>query len=308
VQVLDLIARCGPEAPALYPDLEVCAEYYLPVHHCLFVSPRCSSPPSSSSPDHAASRASDPATLDDGDQLRQAIRTLYTHPQVWGQCARFLAQHFSPKDVERIDVGSTSAAAQLVARDARSPTSGGLNAAIASKLAGERHALVCLAENIEDEPGLNTTRFVVVRNRLARQGARSRDDNIDTDFETVKLNQSAGERERESEKQVPRRYKSLITFTIPHTKPGALADALAVFKNCGFNLTSIDTRPSRKRNWQYVFFVECEDTASPPAVGTEGESKVMEMLDDLSKFTESLRYLGRFVDRLPEQEGDGRGG
>jgi prephenate dehydratase len=271
----------------------------------LFVSPRCSSPRSSSSPDHATSSASNPAALDDGgDQLRRAIRTLYTHPQVWGQCARFLAQHFSPKDVERIDVGSTSAAAQLVARDARSPTSGGLNAAIASKLAGERHALVCLAENIEDEPGLNTTRFVVVRNRLARQGGRSRH----VDFETVKLNQSAVATETESEKQIPRRYKSLITFTIPHTKPGALADALAVFKNCGFNLTSIDTRPSRKRNWQYVFFVECEDTASPPAAGTEGESRVMEMLDDLSKFTESLRYLGRFVDRLPEQEGDGRGG
>ncbi|KIW71697.1 hypothetical protein PV04_03832 [Phialophora macrospora] len=308
VQVLDLIAQCGPESPALYPDVEVCAEYYLPVHHCLFVSPRSSS--SSDEPvNNNASNARDSATHD-GDELRRAIRTLYTHPQVWGQCARFLARHFSPKDVERIDVGSTSAAAQLVARDACSATSGGLNAAIASRLAGERHALVCLAENIEDEPGLNTTRFVVVRNRLARLGGRARgDDNVD--FETVGLHESAAERksQRESGKQIPRRYKSLITFTIPHTKPGALADALAVFKNCGFNLTSIDTRPSRKRNWQYVFFVECEDT-SPLAAGTdgEGEGKVMEMLDDLSKFTESLRYLGRFVDRLPEPDGEGRRG
>ncbi|OCT54640.1 chorismate mutase/prephenate dehydratase [Cladophialophora carrionii] len=310
VQVLDLIAQCGPDAPALYPDLEVCAEYYLPVHHCLFVSPRASS-----SAEHALGNttASAATSHDDGNlQLRRAIRTLYTHPQVWGQCARFLAKHFSPKDVERIDVGSTSAAAQLVARDAHSATSGGLNAAIASKLAGERHALVCLAENIEDEPGRNTTRFVVVRNRRARQARRSRnidddDDTTDTDtvnFETPKL---VATEVRQSQKQRPRRYKSLITFTIPHTKPGALADALAVFKNCGFNLTSIDTRPSRKRNWQYVFFVECED-ASTPAAGTEGEDKVMEMLDELSKFTESLRYLGRFVDRLPEQDGDGRDG
>ncbi|ETI22951.1 hypothetical protein G647_04746 [Cladophialophora carrionii CBS 160.54] len=305
VQVLDLIAQCGPDAPALYPDLEVCAEYYLPVHHCLFVSPRASS-------EHALVNNTASATSHDGGdlQLRRAIRTLYTHPQVWGQCARFLAKHFSPKDVERIDVGSTSAAAQLVARDAHSATSGGLNAAIASKLAGERHALVCLAENIEDEPGRNTTRFVVVRNRRARPGRRSRDiddddtDNDTVDFETTKLVATEG---RQSQKQRPRRYKSLITFTIPHTKPGALADALAVFKNCGFNLTSIDTRPSRKRNWQYVFFVECED-ASAPAAGTEGEDKVMEMLDELCKFTESLRYLGRFVDRLPEQDGDGRDG
>ncbi|EXJ63191.1 hypothetical protein A1O7_03637 [Cladophialophora yegresii CBS 114405] len=311
VQVLDLIAQCGPVAPALYPDLEVCAEYYLPVHHCLFVSPRSASSSSFSTsisaPRTSTQESTTTATAShDGDQpqLTRAIRTLYTHPQVWGQCARFLATHFSPKDVERIDVGSTSAAAQLVARDAYSATtstSGGLNAAIASKLAGERHALVCLAENIEDEPGRNTTRFVVVRNRRrARQPSPSRDNDI-IDFETV--GQKEGQSQTQPQTHSPRRHKSLITFTIPHTKPGALADALAVFKNCGFNLTSIDTRPSRRRNWQYVFFVECEDAdASVPSAGTEGEGKVMEMLDELNKFTESLRYLGRFVDRLPEQD------
>lgn len=261
VQVLDLLAQCGLDSTALYPDLEVCAEYYLPVHHCLFVS----------------SSETAPSARD----LKQSIRTLYTHPQVWGQCGRFLSKHFPPNVVERIDVGSTSAAAQLVARE----SNGGLSAAIGSKLAGQKHDLVCLAEDIEDEPGLNTTRFFVVRNRKLPLKAN-------TDIPKNALHTKEA---RNSNLQ----YKSLITFTIPHTKPGSLADALAVFKQYSFNLTSIDTRPSRKRNWQYVFFVECEETT--PEIGKdeqEAEKNLMKMLEELGKFTESLRYLGRFVDQL----------
>lgn len=274
VQVLDLLAQCGLDSHALYPDLEVCAEYYLAVHHCLFVSPSSSS----SSPDERHSH----------DQLRNAIRTLYTHPQVWGQCNRYLSQHFSAKLVERIDVGSTSAAAQLVARGGPNVPAAS-SAAISSRLAGQKHDLVCLAENIEDEPGQNTTRFFVVRNKTHTPRAA-------VDFASSSCPTDAENRSR--------RYKSLITFTIPHTKPGALADALAVFKKYGYNLTSIDTRPSRKRNWQYVFFVECEE-ASPSIpvtpTTTADEEKVADMLKELGKFTESLRYLGKFVDRLPNE-------
>jgi prephenate dehydratase len=94
-----------------------------------------------------------------------------------------------------------------------------------------------------------------------------------------------------------------------------------VFKRYDFNLTSIDTRPGRRRNWQYVFFVECEEgtTAAAAAVaGTTrtfskneylqdevGEEDVGEnlrnILKDLATYTESLRYLGRFVDQLQQE-------
>ncbi|KIV85013.1 hypothetical protein PV11_00752 [Exophiala sideris] len=252
VQVLDLLSQCGLDSSAAYPDLEVVAEYYLPVHHCLFVSS------TSTNPD---------------------IRTIYTHPQVWGQCNKYLSSNFPPNQVERIDVGSTSAAAQLVSRDGDAS-----NAAIASKLAGQRHNLICLAENIEDEPGSNTTRFFVVRNRHQR---------------TPGLEQYLSSRPNQKQK-----YKSLITFTIPHTKPGALADALAVFNQYHFNLTSIDTRPSRKRNWQYVFFVECEeaDNRNTSSIDDE-EENLKNLLTDLQKFTESLRHLGRFQDQLLREDG-----
>ncbi|KAL6242822.1 prephenate dehydratase [Rhinocladiella similis] len=268
VGVFDLFAQCGLDSSAPYPDIEVCAEYYLPVHHCLFISPNSTS------------------SADGAPNLKSAIRTLYTHPQVWGQCTRFLSSQFPPAKVERIDVGSTSAAAQLVARE----SNGGLSAAIGSKLAGEKHELICLAENIEDEPGSNTTRFLVVRNRQRQ------------------VHSEALLRYLSSHSKVMggARNKSLITFTISHTKPGALADALAVFKTYSFNLTSIDTRPSRKRNWQYVFFVECEqaaDVTSGNAADSNGDG-LHKLLADLEKYTESLRYLGTFEDQLLREEGN----
>ncbi|OAP56629.1 hypothetical protein AYL99_08741 [Fonsecaea erecta] len=305
VQVFDLLARCG-HYPILYPDLEVCAEYYLPVHHCLFVSPPSEPPPTSSRP---------PEQLDGHKEgLIQAIRTLYTHPQVWGQCNRYLSKYFPPNLVERIDVGSTSAAAQLVARGSQTHTQNskpkgveGLSASISPMLAGEKHKLLCLAENIEDEPGANTTRFLVVRNRKHQRLSEEL-------LATLFLHSNP----------IPDlRYKSLISFTIPHSQPGSLADALAVFKHYGFNLTSIDTRPSRMRHWQYVFFVECEEATSEQrnraAASVHlarndaqdvyedggGRTNLMEMLGELGTFTETLRYLGRFVDRLPRDQREG---
>ncbi|KAK5468038.1 prephenate dehydratase [Exophiala xenobiotica] len=287
VQVLDLLAQCGLDPDALYPDIEVCAEYYLSVHHCLFVSP---SPALTSTSTNTSTTSATTLT-----NAKSSIRTLYTHPQVWGQCTRFLSTHFPPTHVERIDVGSTSAAAQLVVRE--SETKGLTVAAIGSKLAGQRHNLVCLAENIEDEPGSNTTRFFVVRNSRTR---KPNEDLIRVSFSFSQQSQSANTPFKTA------KHKSLITFTISHTKPGALADALAVFKTYSFNLTSIDTRPSRKRNWQYVFFVECEEAeaeaddmaGNSEAGGPEVGDNLKNMLTHLEKFTESLRYLGRFKDQL----------
>jgi len=290
------------------------------------------------------------------DPVFPAISTLYTHPQVWGQCGRFLSKHFPPGVVERIDLGSTSAAAALVAREggassgtaaaaASTMTEGSASstpatiAAIGSRLAGQKHQLVCLAENIEDSPGENTTRFLVLRNSRHRPRYPSHHAALVARLVSNSPTQTPAPQtvERKSIPLVQKpqqriRHKSLITFTIPHTKPGALADALAVFKTHGFNLTSIDTRPSRRRNWHYVFFVECEEastsgivaagadavtasdivgTADTPGVVAGGVcaeenddigENMRSILDRLGRYTESLRYLGRFVDQLQSEE------
>ena len=39
-------------------------------------------------------------------------------------------------------------------------------------------------------------------------------------------------------------------------RPGVLRDALAAFAQEDINLTRIESRPSRKRAWTYVFFAD----------------------------------------------------
>ncbi|EGP85336.1 uncharacterized protein MYCGRDRAFT_27205, partial [Zymoseptoria tritici IPO323] len=198
-----------------YPDLVVDAEIYLPVRHCLLGHQRkqlcSSSPPKSSST---------------GVPDLSHITKLYSHPQAWGQCKSFLSKHLH--GLERQDVSSTSRAAELVAAD---PS--GTSAAIASKIAAELISpLDVLVEGIEDNEG-NSTRFFVLR-KLSSSPTSTTSDIPSCDAPT---------NEEDYE-----RHKTLITFTLlQHGSSGALADCLAVFKNHGINLTSINTRPSGER-------------------------------------------------------------
>ena len=256
VQLLDLLA----DREGKYADVKVCAEYYLRVHHCLLANTACEYGP----------------ILNVPQGVRQAgsfsgITKLYTHPQAWGQCAAFLAKHF--KGVERQDVSSTSKAATVVAEDGS-----GTSAAIASRLAGEVHGLQVLSENIEDQ-GDNTTRFFIVRREEKNQDG-------------VQLTASAVNGAREGIEYAM--WKSLIRFSIDHGAPGALADTLSTFKRHGYNLTSIDTRPSRVRPWHYIFFVECEQTSERE----ETDTSIGAVITDLQKVTQSCEHLGRWKDEL----------
>lgn len=176
---------------SLFPNILVCGEAYLDVHHCLLST---------------ASSVAD-------------ITRLYSHPQAFGQCEVYLNAYL--KGVERIDVSSTSKAAQIAAGDPNS-------AAIASKVAADVPGLRILASDIEDSHD-NTTRFFVL---------------------------SATERAPAG--PLGEKHKTLLSFTIDHQLPGALCDGLKVFKGYGLNLTSIVSRPSRVLKWNYIFFVEFE--------------------------------------------------
>ncbi|RPA98634.1 PDT-domain-containing protein [Choiromyces venosus 120613-1] len=177
-----------------FRDTFVRGEACLDVHHCLLSS--------------AASLKS--------------VTRIYSHPQAFGQCENWLG--VNARGVERIDVSSTSKAAQMVVGDAGA-------AAIASKVAADVHGLQILAGNIEDTAD-NTTRFFV----LAAQPE-------------LRAPVSRGEGEAD---------KTLLSFTIDHQVPGALCDSLKVFKDFELNLTSIASRPSRLLPWNYIFFVEFE--------------------------------------------------
>ncbi|KAK6534663.1 prephenate dehydratase [Arthrobotrys megalospora] len=191
VQSLDLF--CDREN--LFPSIKVRGEAYLDVHHCLLGHPR------------------------EGGISRETVSRIYSHPQAFGQCEKFLTKNL--KGVERIDVSSTSKAADLANKD---PSA----VAIASAIAASVHPdLDVLVADIEDRSD-NTTRFLVIS------------------------------KETSGPSPVQGNDKTFMTFTVHHEQPGALCDLLMVFKEFGMNLTSISSRPSLNVAWNYIFLVEFE--------------------------------------------------
>ncbi|CAI6333336.1 unnamed protein product [Periconia digitata] len=268
-----------------YPDILVCGESYIPVQHCLLghfpddkrgpsatpntASNVIESPLSSGAvtPTNREPIPQKPTARPIGDLSR--IRKIYSHPQAWGQCKIFLNAYL--KGIERQDVSSTSRAAELVSED-ESGTSAAISSAIAAKLFG----LKVLAKGIE-ERGDNTTRFFVIKRK-------------DTDDDRI-TDQVANDQEQASAEQ----WKSLVSFTVDHANPGALAHSLSVFERYGLNLTSINTRPSGVENWNYIFFVEIKGRKIE---GNEDEGEVNQALRDLDKVCRGRRWLGSWRNRL----------
>jgi len=124
-------------------------------------------------------------------------------------------------------------------------------AAIGSVVAAELYGLKVICENIEDIAN-NVTRFLV----LSREDAKP-----------------SGE------------DKTAVLFSTAH-KAGALADVLEVFKKNGINLTNIESRPSRKRQWEYYFFVDF--------LGHREDKNVQKGLDAIREHCLQLSVLGSF--------------
>lgn len=256
VFTLDLIG----DLHNVHPDILVCGESYVAVKHCLL---GYAGPHSTSSQQNVISVRIDetftnPLAVPVCDLSK--VKKLYSHPQAWGQCKAFLATYL--KGVERHDVSSTSRAAEIAALD-RS----GESAALSSHVAAGLFGLDVLAESINDRIG-NTTRFLVIRRKdsvLAKGGGEGSGD-----------------------------WKTLVTFTVDHANPGALAHCLAVFEKFGLNLTSINTRPSGVENWHYIFFVEFKGRKE------DGDDigPVNQALKELDGVCREWRWLGSWENRL----------
>jgi len=128
---------------SLNSSAKICAEVKVTIHHNLLAQ-------------------------DSWDQ----ITTVYSKPEVFSQCRKWLSAMGKDRDVQA--AASTSKAAEMASQQP------GV-AAIGSKLAGQLHGLRVLFENIEDDPD-NETRFFVI----GREGARrSGDDKTAVMFTTA---------------------------------------------------------------------------------------------------------------------------
>lgn len=82
-----------------------------------------------------------------------------------------------------------------------------------------------------------------------------------------------------------RRSKTSLLLALKD-KPGALHDALMPFKKYRINLTKIESRPSRRKLWEYVFFIDCD--------GHESDAKMKRVLAALQRSTADCRVLGSY--------------
>jgi chorismate mutase/prephenate dehydratase len=67
---------------------------------------------------------------------------------------------------------------------------------------------------------------------------------------------------------------------------GALNDILLAFKKYGINLTKIESRPSKKKAWDYVFFIDF--------IGHINDSKVKKALEAVDRSARSVKILGSY--------------
>jgi len=127
----------------------------------------------------------------------------------------------------------------------------GLAAAIAPETAAAIYQMKVVADSIEDYRE-NITRFLVIGKTSAQRSGND---------------------------------KTSILFSIKD-RVGALHDMLVPFKNHQINLTRIESRPTRRKAWEYVFFVDF--------YGHVDDEKVKSALKELSQQCVYMRVLGSY--------------
>jgi chorismate mutase/prephenate dehydratase len=124
-------------------------------------------------------------------------------------------------------------------------------AAVASELAAQVYSLKFVEKGIEDYRE-NFTRFLVIGKDWAHKTGRD---------------------------------KTSILFSIKD-KPGALYTILRHFSKHKINLTKIESRPSRRKAWEYIFFVDMEAHVE--------EKRVKKTIDQVKKECLYLKILGSY--------------
>lgn len=204
------------------------------------------------------------------------ITKIYSHPQVWTQCRRFLAEYELDNNIkiEKLDTSSTSKAVENLL-NIGDPKERQKTAAIASSTASEIHNVPIKIASVEDFSG-NTTRFLCL-------GVESAND------KKASLNFTP-----ETNSGTSHHRMHLLTFLIKRNDDfGSLCDILEKFKKYNLNLQTITTRPSIDKPWRYVFFVEVWDGHEPDALKAcmaELEPLVVE-LSVVGSFYRSRRFF-----------------
>lgn len=141
---------------------------------------------------------------------------------------------------------NTAVAARDAAREKR------LNvAAICTPQAAEEYGLRILDSGLQDNP-YNTTRFIVISKQLYI---------------------------------APDANKISLCFSLPHVK-GSLYNLLCRFNSLGLNLTKIESRPAKGKDFEYLFYLDF--------TGSVHSENVIDLLSQLSEEMPEFSFLGNY--------------
>ncbi len=125
------------------------------------------------------------------------------------------------------------------------------SAAIAGLLAAEKYGVPVLEHDIQDNAA-NATRFLVLGRKCSPPTGHDR---------------------------------TSLMFSIAD-EVGALHRALAPFRKFRLNMTKIESRPSKRRAWEYFFFVDCD--------GHSNDTKVAKAIAQLGTQCSFVKVLGSY--------------
>ncbi len=178
---------------------------------------------------------------------KEKARIIYSHPQALAQCQHWLDKNLA--GAARRETRSTAEAVdELLTKEGLwKPDE---KAAIGSPELARQHKLKAAPIPVDRE---NRTRFLIISSlHESRRGKRN---------------------------------KTSLLFALKD-RPGALHDALIPFKKWGINLTKIESRPTKQRAWEYVFFADLE--------GHQSDKPVERALKALRTRTARLLVLGSY--------------
>jgi chorismate mutase/prephenate dehydratase len=126
-------------------------------------------------------------------------------------------------------------------------------AAVASELSAQRYDVPIQARGVQDRDD-NVTRFLVVGKTRAKPLGGGRD-------------------------------KTSLVISL-QDEPGALEKTLRPFASRGINLSKIESRPSRKKAWDYLFFIDF--------IGHNDDAPVQDALVELEAHCSFVKWLGSY--------------
>lgn len=150
-------------------------------------------------------------------------------------------------NLPHIEIVETSSTTRAAQQAAEDPKS----AALASSLAAEKYGLNILESDVQDSSN-NATRFLVLGRQCSPPTGRDR---------------------------------TSLMISLAH-EAGALHKALAPFRKHNINMTKIESRPNKRKAWEYFFFVDCDGHIEDP--------KLAKACAQLARDCAFLKILGSY--------------